>query len=122
MKILLFITAFLVSTLGYSQNTVKPSFAEYNTTDVKITSLTFSVNSGNELKPINWNDIKEVFKHNTNPKQEVELVFKFDLSESKNKIKGEFKIHGENKNIDELISSAKKGVKGLIKITNKHKK
>ena len=122
MKILLFITALLLSTLGHSQNTVKPPFAEYNKTDVKITSLTFLVNSGDELKSINWNDIKDIFKHNTNPKQEVELVFKFDLSESKNKIKGEFKIQGENKNIDDLISRAKKGVRGLIKIINKHKK
>ena len=117
MKTILLLSALLLSTFSYSQKNEKP-FAEFNTTDAKITGLTFSVDSAAELKSINWKDIKEVLSINKNPKHEVELVFEFDLPDSKNKISGEFKIHGENRNLDKLISRAKKGVKGLIKIIN----
>jgi hypothetical protein len=121
MKKLFFLAAFFLTISSYSQKNEKP-IAEYNFTDVKVTMLTFNVSASEDLKSINWNDIKEIFKNNKNPKQEVELAFKFDLPESKNKISGEFKIHGENRNIDDIIVRAKKGVKGLIKIMNKNKK
>ena len=120
MKKLLFLATFFLTISGYSQKKEKP-IAEYNITDVKVTTLTFSVSTSKDLKSINWNDIKEIFKNNKNPKQEVELAFKFDLPESKNKISGEFKIRGKNKNLDDIIVRAKKGVKGLIKIMNKNK-
>ena len=117
MKILLLISVLLLTTFCYSQKK-KKAFAEYNTTNLKITSLIFSVDYAAELKTIKWSDIKEIFSKNENSKQEIELVFKFDLPASKNKISGEFKIHGENKNLDNIISRAKKGVKGMITIIN----
>ena len=121
MKSLLYLATLFLTISSYSQKKEKP-IVEYNFTDVKVTTLTFSVSTSEDLKSINWNDIKEIFKNNKNSKQEVELAFKFDLPKSKSKISGEFKIHGENKNIDNIILRAKKGVKGLIKIMNNNKK
>jgi len=118
MKKLLFISALLFVTLGYSQKKEKP-FATY-ISEPNITSLTFSVNSADELKTINWKDIKEIFSSNSK-NQKIELAFEFDLPKSKNKMKGSFKIGGISKDIDSLIKRAKKLVKGMIKTINKNK-
>jgi len=120
MKKVLFIAVLLLTTLGYSQKKVKP-IAEYNTTEANITALTFSVDSEQGLKSINWNDVKEIFENNTNPKQLLKLTVEVDLPKSKNKMKASITIQEETKNIDKLIIRAKKVVSGLIKIINKNK-
>jgi hypothetical protein len=118
MKKLLFISALLFVTLGYSQKKEKP-FATY-ISEPNITSLMFSVDSMGELKTINWKDIKEIFSSNSK-NQKIELAFEFDLAKSRNTIKGSFKVGGESKDIDNLIKRAKKLVKGMVKIINKNK-
>lgn len=119
MKKLFFLAVLLSVTLGFSQE--KNPDAVYNVSNLKVTSLTFSVDSVKELKTINWSDVKEIFENNDNPNQKIELTFKIDLPESKNKIKSSITIGGKSGKIDDLITSAKKGVKGLIRIINKNK-
>ena len=119
MKKLFFLAILLSVTLGFSQK--KNSDAVYSVSNLKVTTLAFSMDSVEELKTINWSDIKEIFENNKNPDQKIELTFKVDLPESKNKIKSSITFGGESGKIDDLIISAKKGVKGLIKIINKNK-
>jgi hypothetical protein len=93
----------------------------YNASILKVTNLTFSVDEVEELRSINWKDIKAIFEKNESDEKN-ELTFKINLPESKNKIKGSITFGGKSKNIDELIKSAKKGIKGLIRIMNNNKK
>ncbi len=118
MKKIFFITAILFVTLGFSQEKRKP-LATY-TSETKITSLTFSVDSTEELKTINWKDIKDIFLNNSKT-QKIALTFEFDLPKSKNKLSGSFKVGGESQDIDDLIKRAKKLVKAMTKIINKNK-
>ena len=119
MKKLFFLAVLLSVTLGFSQK--KNPDAVYTVSNFKVTTLAFSVNSVKELKTINWDNIKEIFENNKNPDQKIELTFKVDLPESKNKIKSSITFGGESGKIDDLILLAKKGVKGFIRIINKNK-
>ena len=87
-------------------------------TNVKITSMAYTVDSVKELKAINWADIKSIFE--TNKSDEIiNLSFGLNLKESDNKkvsISGEFSVEGKSKDIDDLIKKAKKGINGLIKL------
>ncbi|QTE22033.1 hypothetical protein [Polaribacter cellanae] len=88
--------------------------------EAQITSVSYTVSTIEELKIINWEKIEEIFKNNK-PEEIIEMNFGIDLKESKYKIKSSIKISGESKNLDSLIVKAKKGVKSLIKISNKYK-
>ncbi|PQJ80587.1 hypothetical protein BTO18_16000 [Polaribacter porphyrae] len=51
----------------------------------------------------------------------IEMNFALDYPNSKYKIKSSIKVGGKSKNIDSLIIRAKKGIKSIIKISNKYK-
>jgi hypothetical protein len=91
-------------------------------TDVKITSISYTVDSIKELKSINWDEIKSIFE--TNKEDEViKMSFEINLKESegkKVKVSGKFSVEGKSENIDDLIKKSKKGIDGLIKIYNKY--
>lgn len=118
-KKILFSFLFITSLLGFSQEK-KPN-AVFDTTKVGVTSLQFSFTETEDLKSINWNDIKEIFNYNSDSEQFIELTFKVDLPESKNKVKGSFKIKGKQKEIDDLINRSRKMIKGLERIIKKNK-
>lgn len=119
MKTLATLLILFVTTFGYSQTTL----TETDTADdnnVNVSAISYSVDSVEELKTINWIDIRDVF--NMNKEDEVvKLSVSLNLPESKHKFKSTFTVSGETKNIDELIENAQKGVKSLIKISEKYK-
>lgn len=88
--------------------------------DVKVTSVSYLVDSSKELESIDWKEIKNVFELNKQS-EKIELTFGLNYKESKNKIKSSITVSGESKNIDSLIVKAKKGIKTIIKISNKFK-
>jgi hypothetical protein len=85
-----------------------------------IHTIKYAVSSQEELKAINWNDMKEIFKENK-PEDLIEFVFEVDLPESKNKFKSSMKVSGETKNIDSLIHQMKKGAKAISKLVSNNK-
>lgn len=120
MKKLLFISALFLVSFGYGQEKEKPFIQKIS--DVKVTSLTFTIDSPEDLKSIDWKDIKEMFSYNTYDEQKIKFTFNYNLPKSKNKIKGSITIGGEQKDIESLIKRAKKMTKSLVKIVNKNKK
>tara|TARA_R110002124_G_scaffold46919_4_gene140264 strand:- start:729 stop:1100 length:372 start_codon:yes stop_codon:yes gene_type:complete len=116
----IFFLAIVFCIVAVNAQEVKNTNKKGSVIQTKITSLTFSVNSSADFKSINWETTKELFAFNST-EQQIQLIFKFDLLNSKNKMKGSFTVSGESKNIDNLIVKAKKGVKGLIKIIDKNK-
>ncbi|QOD60268.1 hypothetical protein H9I45_13085 [Polaribacter haliotis] len=99
------------------------SFAQKDksiTSEIKVTSVSYTVDTIEELKTIDWKNIKEAFENNK-PEEIIELNFGINLKESKYKVKSSIKISGESRNLDSLFFKAKKGVKSLIKISNKYK-
>ncbi|WP_299012754.1 hypothetical protein [uncultured Polaribacter sp.] len=83
----------------------------------KITSLKFSADKVEELKKINWDDIKSIFATNK-PEQKIALGFALDLSKtSKDQFKCEITINDESKNIEDVIKKSKKMVKMMIKLS-----
>ncbi|MDG2194944.1 MAG: hypothetical protein P8K77_08915 [Polaribacter sp.] len=118
MKELLLIVCIFSMTTGFTQTETKPIISY--TSKAAVTSLKLSIDGSNDLKTINWNDIKEIFKDN-NDDQLIQLELEIDLPKSKNKIQGSFKMQGERKNIDRLLLRAKKGIKGLLKVINNNK-
>lgn len=89
-------------------------------TEPKITfsttsSLKFSFDNKDELKTINWNDIRDFVKDN---KKGDLFSLTFELKKSKkttNKLS--FTVKGESGEIETLIATSKK----MINIFNKHK-
>ena len=114
-KITTLLLLFFVAT-SFAQ---KNKFIKNKVIETKVTSIFISANSIEELKTINWLELKESFNDN---KQNdiIKLGFEIDLKESKNKLKNSITISGETKNLESLILKAKKGVKGLIKMTNNY--
>ena len=99
----------------------KTDVAYFKNVEAKITSLKYTSNSISELKSINWEDVKSIFDSN-NPEENIELSFEIDFKKSKNKLKSSFKVAGKTKNIDSIITMVKKGLNGLIKMSNNHEK
>ncbi len=89
-------------------------------TNVKVTSVSYNVDSSDELKTINWTNIKELF-HSNKEDETIEMNFSLNYPKSKYKIKSSIKVGGKSKDIDSLIIRAKKGIKAIIKISNKYK-
>ncbi len=88
-------------------------------TDVKVTSMSYSVDSAKQLENINWNEVKSIFEDN-NPEEKIELSFELDLKESKSKFKSAVTVGGKTKEIDSLILKSKKYLKALIKISKNY--
>ena len=91
-------------------------------TDVKISSMTFTVDTVKELESIDWNNVKAIFENNKD-EELIKLSFGIDLKKSSNKkiaITGKFSVKGKSENIDDLIIKSKKGINGLIKLYKKY--
>lgn len=123
MKKLITLLVALTSFIGFAQskNIVLEDNYNYNS-QVKITSLSYNVDSVTELEEIDWKEIKSIF--NTNNEDDViKLSFAINMDNQKSKkvkIAGKFSVEGKTDNIEELIKKSKKGVKGLIKVYNKY--
>jgi hypothetical protein len=123
MKKLITLLVALTSFIGFAQskNIVLEDNYNYNS-QVKITSLSYDVDSVTELEEIDWKEIKSIF--NTNNEDDViKLSFAINMKKQKNKkvkIAGKFSVEGKTDNIEELIKKSKKGVNGLIKVYNKY--
>jgi len=117
-KLATLVFLFFVS-IGIAQNRDISINESINTnTAVKVTSMSYKVDSVKELENIDWNEVKTIFE--TNKADEViKLSFGIDLKKSENKkvsIAGKFSVEGKSENIDDLINKSKKGINGLIKI------
>ena len=91
-------------------------------TEVKVTSMSYSVNSVKELETINWEEVKTIFESNKDD-ETINLSFAIKLKKSENKkvsISSKFSVEGKSENIDDLIAKSKKGINGLIKLYNKY--
>ena len=97
----------------FSQETTLKTDRVYD--EFKVHSIKYTVNSAEDLKSINWNDVKEIFKEN-NTEELIELAFEINLPNSKNKYKSSVKAGGKSEDIDALIKIMKKGVKVITKI------
>lgn len=93
--------------------------SEINFQESTVTYLKFSVDTVDELKSINWKDVKEIFSENDKNKT-IELEFEIKIPKTKkiNKANFSYKAKGLTKNIDNLIKKSKKGIKGIIKMAN----
>lgn len=120
MKTLFTLVLLLTFTFGVAQNETKKIELTENF-EAKITAISYSVDSIEELEGIDWKSVKEIFSTNKED-QEIEISFAINLKKSKNKIKAKFSVQGESKKIDSLIINSKKGIKGLIKLAKKYSK
>lgn len=123
MKKIITLLVALTSFIGFAQskNIVLEDNYNYNS-QVKITSLSYDVDSVTELEEIDWKEIKSIFNTN-NEDVVIKLSFAINMKKQKNKkvkIAGKFSVEGKTDNIEELIKKSKKGVKGLIKVYNKY--
>ncbi len=118
MKVILLILLLSFSFFAYSQKNNLSIINEKS--EVKITAVSYAVNSAKELQSIDWKEIKEVFNSNKGS-EKIEMSFALNYPNFKYKIKSSIKVSGQTKDIDSLIFRAKKGVKSIIKISNKYK-
>lgn len=91
-------------------------------TEVKVTSMSYKVDSVKELENIDWDEVKTIFE--TNKDEElIKMSFGIDLKKTENQkvsIAGKFTVEGKSKNLDDLIAKSKKGINGLIKLYKKY--
>lgn len=102
---------FFVTSFCFSQETVTAQVKES-----KITSLIYTVDSLEELKTINWDDVKEIVNDN---EEKVTLGFRVKNDKSKRntlKFKHSFEIKSDVEDIDSSIDIAKRIIKVLEKI------
>lgn len=123
MKKLTTVFLLLCTSLVFAQHKSIAINESVNTnTEVKVTSMSYKVDSVKELETINWDDVKSIFETNKDDAV-IKLSFGIDLKESENKkvsIAGKFSVEGKSKNIDDLIAKSKKGINGLIKLYKKY--
>lgn len=101
---------------------VSYSFAQQldQSTEVTIKSLKIECESAEELKSVDWDDIREVIRMN-DPEEVIALEFGLHEKKANTKIKGNFNftIKGKTKDIENIITRAKKGVKALERMSTK---
>ncbi|KGL59561.1 MULTISPECIES: hypothetical protein [unclassified Polaribacter] len=114
-----FTTTFLLICFSISSQ-VASSKVDKEGNKFTVHTIKYNVNSQEDLKGINWNDMKEIFKENK-PEDLIEFAFEVDLPESKNKFKSSMKVSGKTKNIDSLIHQMKKGAKAISKLVSNYK-
>ncbi|TMM32346.1 hypothetical protein FDT66_02455 [Polaribacter aestuariivivens] len=119
MKKIITLLLFLTASVFYAQEITLENKKSLNS-GVTVNSVSYMVDTIEELETIDWKNVKEVFESNK-PEDIVEMSFGMDLKKSKYKFKSSIKVSGESKNIDSLIIKAKKGVKSIIKISKKYK-
>lgn len=107
MKKIITILLVCISGVIYSQENI-------TTTEIKennINSQPFSVDFVQELKSINWNDIKDVFNENTNKDKKIILGFNV-----KNNNIHSFEIKGSLSDLEGTIEIAKKVIQVIEKL------
>ncbi|CAL2102112.1 conserved exported protein of unknown function [Tenacibaculum sp. 190130A14a] len=111
MKKILLSAMLFTATISFAQEVAKAEFKES-----KITSLVYTVDSLEELKTIDWKDVKEIFKDS---KDSIQLGFRVKNGKSevnKLKYKHSFEIKSMPKDIDGSIDIAKRLIKVLEEI------
>ena len=89
---------------------------------VEVNSISFAVNSGEELKTIDWEELRTVFDK-TGLDKNIGLNFKVNLKGKGTKnLRTAFRVNGKVKDLDELIEKAQKGVNKLVIISNNYKR
>lgn len=86
-----------------------------------VTSYTIETNNLDELKKLDFNEVKEIFSDN-NPESDIEIAIKTNFkAEDAKSAKGSMslKVGGKAKNIDKLIERLKKHKNKLIKVITK---
>jgi hypothetical protein len=114
MRKIILIICILCAGYGFAQDTDK-------TNEISIKSLKIECDSAEDLKTVNWDDIREVINMNK-PNETIALEFGVHHKRAtKAKVRGSFNftITGKTKDIDNMITRAKKGVKALEKMSNK---
>lgn len=96
MKKVIVILLLLISVVTYSQNPGATAEIKENS----VTKLIYTVNSNEELKSINWSDIKDIFKEDS--KEETIVLG--------------FKVKGKVSDIDNTIEITKKVIKVITKL------
>ncbi|ARV07442.1 hypothetical protein BTO04_12410 [Polaribacter sp. SA4-10] len=119
MNKIIFAICVFASSLFFSQN--KNSSKNY----MNVNSLSFTLDSSKELATINWQDIKEAFKHNS-PESNIFLEIKLNTKEKlKTKLKVKYgfsyKVEGKAREIDSLVLRMRKVIKVINKVTKKLK-
>ena len=109
MKKTITLLLFCLSAIVYGQKDIATVELDEN----KVTSLIFSVDSVKELKTINWNDVKEIFKSNKNSSEIVAIGFtvRDNQKDSKLKFKHSFKVKGKLSDLDGTIAMTKRMIK-----------
>ena len=99
--------------LGFAQSENKNEL-----TISTVTSFGIKVDDVSQFKTINWDDIKDVFQTNK-PEDAIEITIEMDFPET-GKIKGNssMTVGGKTKDLDNLITRAKKVTKKFEKIIN----
>jgi len=96
--------------------------AIHTNTEVKVTSMSYSVDAISELESINWDELKTFFENNKDD-ETIKMSFGINIKKPENKkvsIASKFSVEGKAENIDGLIAKSKKGIKGLIKLYKKY--
>ena len=110
MKKVSVILLLLISVVTYSQNSGTTAEIKKST----LTKLIYTVNSIEELKSINWNDVKDIFKED-NKEETIVLGFKVK-GINKEEIKHSFEVKGKVSDIDNTIEITKKVIKVITKL------
>lgn len=98
-------------------------FTETNFDEGNIRSLKFSATSTEELKTINWNDVRELFKNNEgNLPIALELEVNIPKTEKITKGVFRFKVNEDSRDVEEIIAKAKNGINDLNKRINNLKR
>ena len=84
----------------------------------KIISLVYSVDSLEELKTINWDDVKEIFNRNENKDESIVLGFKVkrDVNDSEPKFKHSVEVKGKMSDLEGTIEITRKMIKVIEKL------
>lgn len=91
-----------------------------NLKEIKVTKLSYEVETADELQSIDWKTIKDVFTYNRN-NEEVEMSFAI-IKKGKRTVNTSIKVVGNSDHIERLIVLAKKGVASICKVLEKYKK
>ena len=117
MKTIYTLLLLCITTLGFAQT--QENKPKQNI--VTVESISIITDTVEELKTINWEDITSVFSDNKD-EDTIEMKIGFNHKKSKYNFKSSVTISGKKEDMEEHIKKAKKAVKTIIKLANKHNK
>jgi hypothetical protein len=110
---------FLIAVSMSSAQTASRTIELNKPTKSKVHSVSYTVDSVQELETIDWISIKEIFEDNKKT-EIIKMSFGVNLKKSKINFKSAITVSGETKDIDSLIVKAKKAVNAIMKISKKY--